>query len=598
MLRRARNPGRPRKNHPQTTAAALLLLAAGGCSSPFREPSSGELRASIITSAQRELAEAQSSPSPITLTRNTSDLEFTPERRAELETMAGPTAYAGADLPDLGPDLLGGATRAFSINLEQTVARAVEENLSVQSARLAPAISRQQVAAAEAAFDWVLFADLSWQSIDEPNAVPVIGGIPIGSGASQSDNINYETGLRKQLTSGGAFSVSQGQGYRDNQSPGVSVFPDPAQSPFVNLQLSQPLLRGFGSDVALAEVRLARNLERTSIYQLKQSLLATTTDAERAYWNLALARQNLQIQQRLLERGVETRDILANRRVFDVRPAEYADAVATVERRKGNVIRAVNALRNASDELKSIINDPELTTGGEALLVPADAPVDEPITFSLLDALTAAIDNRPELQRALLNIQDASIRRQVADSLRLPLLDLTAQARFQGLNEDLGEAYEDITEAQFVDLLAGIRFEQPIGNRAGEAQYRQRQLELMQASVDYRAAVQRIVLEVKRALRQVETNYKLIEQSRTARLAATENVRTLQVLERTTQALSPDFLDLKFRRQESLANAELEEAQALVNYQIALAELVAATGTALERNGIRFVVPEAAEPSP
>ena len=52
------------------------------------------------------------------------------------------------------------------------------------------------------------------------------------------------------------------------------------------------------------------------------------------------------------------------------------------------------------------------------------------------------------------------------------------------------------------------------------------------------------------------------------------------------------------QRQESLANAELEEAQALVNYQIALAELVAATGTALERNGIRFVVPEAAEPSP
>ncbi|MEZ6209651.1 MAG: TolC family protein [Phycisphaerales bacterium] len=339
------------------------------------------------------------------------------------------------------------------------------------------------------------------------------------------------------------------------------------------------------------------NLERTSIYQLKQSLLATTTDAERATGISRWPDRTSRSSSASSSAASKTRDILANR------PSSMSDRRV---RRRGHNRRTPQGqchphrqrLRNASDELKSIINDPELTTGGEALLVPADAPVDEPITFSLLDALTAAIDNRPELQRALLNIQDASIRRQVADSLRLPLLDLTAQARFQGLNEDLGEAYEDITEAQFVDLLAGIRFEQPIGNRAGEAQYRQRQLELMQASVDYRAAVQRIVLEVKRALRQVETNYKLIEQSRTARLAATENVRTLQVLERTTQALSPDFLDLKFRRQESLANAELEEAQALVNYQIALAELVAATGTALERNGIRFVVPEAAEPSP
>ncbi len=574
----------------------VVALAAGGCSSPFRESSSGELRASILGSVQRELAEAQSSATPRTLERPSTGLELSPERQTELEAMAGPSSYGLTELPDMGADLLGGESRAFSINLEQAVARAVEQNLAVQSARLAPSIGRQQVTAAEAAFDWVLFADLNWRSIDEPNAVPVIGGIPIGSGATQNQQIDYETGLRKELTSGGRFTVSQGQGYNDNESPGVELFPDPSHSPFVNLQLDQPLLRGFGSDVALAEVRLARNAERGAIYELKRTLLETTTSAERAYWNLVLARQNLQIRQRLLERGVETRDILGNRRVFDVRPAEYADAVATVERRRGDVIRAANTLRLASDQLKSIINDPELTVGGEALLLPIDVPMDAPITISLLDALTAAIDNRPELQQALLSIQDASIRRAVADSLRLPLLDLTAQARFQGLSDELDEGYKDIGEAQFVDLLAGVRFEQPIGNRGGEAVYRQRQLEMMRAGVDYRAAVQAIVLEVKRELRNVETNYRLIDQNRTARLAAAENLRTLQVLERTTQALSPDFLDLKFRRQEALALAEFDEAAALVNYQISLAELVAATGTALEHNGIRFVVPEAAEP--
>lgn len=574
----------------------LMALAAGGCSSPFRESSSGELRASILGSVQRELAEARSSATPRTLERPTTGLDLPPERQSELEAMAGPSSYGLTELPDMGADLLGGESRVFSINLEQAVARAVEQNLAVQSARLTPSIGRQQVTAAEAAFDWVLFADLNWRSIDEPNAVPIIGGIPIGSGGTQAEQVDYETGLRKELTSGGRFTVSQGQGYNDNESPGVELFPDPSHSPFVNLQLDQPLLRGFGSDVALAEVRLARNAERGAIYELKRTLLETTTSTERAYWNLVLARQNLQIRQRLLERGVETRDILGNRRVFDVRPAEYADAVATVERRRGDVIRAANTLRLASDQLKSIINDPELTVGGEALLLPIDVPMDAPITVSLLDALTAAIDNRPELQRALLSIQDASIRRAVADSLRLPLLDLTAQARFQGLSDELDEGYRDIGEAQFVDLLAGVRFEQPIGNRGGEAVYRQRQLEMMRAGVEYRAAVQAIVLEVKRELRNVETNYRLIDQNRTARLAAAENLRTLQVLERTTQALSPDFLDLKFRRQEALALAEFDEAAALVNYQISLAELVAATGTALEHNGIRFVVPEAAEP--
>ena len=62
--------------------------------------------------------------------------------------------------------------------------------------------------------------------------------------------------------------------------------------------------------------------------------------------------------------------------------------------------------------------------------------------------------------------------------------------------------------------------------------------------------------------------------------------------EQTIQSLTPDFLDLKFRRQESLANAEQSEVQALIEYNIALSSLSGATGTALERNNIRFVVPE------
>jgi len=115
--------------------------------------------------------------------------------------------------------------------------------------------------------------------------------------------------------------------------------------------------------------------------------------------------------------------------------------------------------------------------------------------------------------------------------------------------------------------------------------------------VGYRRIVQDVVLSVKRSLRDVATNYQLIEQSRSARLAATENLRTLEVQKKTIQALSPEFLNLEFQRQESLALAELEEIAALANYNIALADLYASTGTALERNQIKFVVPDAGEAS-
>ena len=78
-----------------------------------------------------------------------------------------------------------------------------------------------------------------------------------------------------------------------------------------------------------------------------------------------------------------------------------------------------------------------------------------------------------------------------------------------------------------------------------------------------------------------------------ARIAAAESLRTIEVQEDLNAGLTPEFLNLKFNRQESLATAELREIQALVDYQIALSELYNSMGIALERNNIEFVVPDA-----
>ena len=69
----------------------------------------------------------------------------------------------------------------------------------------------------------------------------------------------------------------------------------------------------------------------------------------------------------------------------------------------------------------------------------------------------------------------------------------------------------------------------------------------------------------------------------------------LNVLEETIASLTPDFLDLKLRRQEALASAEIDELDSLINYNTAIADLHRSTGTALDRNQIRFVVPDAGD---
>lgn len=588
---------RPMPGRSQFYRVASLLAAAttASCSNPLQDRVTQELRRSIIDSAQRELGQSAASPAPHLLTRESSELSFSDERLEELESMAGPDAYDPVAPLPLGKNLLDEPFSSIRINLQQAVMTGVRNNLSVQFASLDPAITESRIIAAESVFDWTFFADFTFSKQDAPQRVPVVGGFNVGVGAQVSHSNSYTTGLSKRLTSGGVLTLSQGQINTDDSTPGRSLSPDPSNEVFVELGLSQPLLRGFGSDVALAEVRLVRNLDRSTIQQLRATLITTVAEIERAYWDLAFARRTLEVQQRLLERGLETRDVLESRLSFDVKPAEFSDAVATVERRRANLIRATNQLQQASDRLKLLMNDPGFPIGDETLILPIDDAIDEPISFSLLDSIITALDHRPEVQQAILAIDDASIRLAVADNARLPMLDLELRTRFSGLDRSVGDAYEQVTEADFVNYLVGVQFEQPIGNRGAEAEYRQRQLERMQATVGYRQAVQAIVLEVKTALRNVQTNYRLIEQTRSSRLAATENLRTLLVQESTIQSLSPDFLDLKFRRQEALALAEIEEAGSLVEYNIAISQLHAAMGTALRRNQIRIDVPDAKE---
>jgi outer membrane protein len=569
------------------------LLWAAGCASPL-DSSKGqgeeELRKSIVASARRELTDSERARGPIETARRprVADLELKPQILEELERTSGPGHYATRSAT-IGESLLGLPQESVGISLERVVATTLANNLNVQFARLAPAADEARLVAAQAAFDWTLFGNAQWNPIDD-QVLNTSAFTPQPS-FDQRQVIGAGLGIRRRLTTGGTFTVSQSLQYQFNTARGNQIFPNPANTAELTAQIDQPLLRNFGSDVSLSQVRLAENAERDQIQQLKATLLDTITQAESAYWSVVAAHNQLKISQQLLERGIKVRDVLKQRQEFDTNPSQFAASVAAVESRRGTVIQAENNLRAASDQLKLLMNDPELTIGSEVLILPVDVPVDAPVKFSLLDCITTALANRPEVARAILAIDDASIRQVLADNARLPLLDLRAQVQFQAIEDKADEAIAQQVEAKLVSYLLGVQFEQPLGNRAAEASFRGRRIERMQAVIVYRDAVRRIMSELKTALRDIDTNFRLIEQRRAARVSAAEELRTLEVRERTLQALTPEFLDLKLRRQESVAATETQEIEALTQYQISVARLFSAMGTALERNRIDFRAP-------
>ncbi len=571
----------------------VIALVASGCTTPEEDrPELQGLRRSMDAAVTRELAKAPESDPLKPVTRPTPEVfAELQERRAQLDSMGPQISKAGAGL-ELGVDLYGKPYPEVMLSLQDAMRMAVKNNLGVQGSRLQQGVTQAELVAAQAAFDANFVAGT--QGISQNQPTQNFGGFLPSDFSNQFKQWSFSSGIQSATVTGGTFNVGMESTY-SKLYPESLYSNNPAWINSLQVGLSQPLLRGFGTDVNMAQIRLARNNDRRSLQQLRQSLLNLCRDVEINYWQLVQARQRVVSAQWLVRVGVEVRDVLAKRRAFDTTQAQYADAVAKVEDRKSQVIRAQRDVTAAVDRMKVLLNDPSLPVGDETMIVPTDFMVDQALVFSLRDAISTAVEQSPGITQALLGVDDASIRQVVADNGRLPNLNLNAQMQYNGLEQGYGDSWQELTEAGFVNYLVGLSFSQPIGNRAPEANYRRARLQRSQAVLAYRSAVQNSIFSVKDALRGVDAQYRLIEQTRAYRLAQAENLRALLVDEQTIATLTPEFLALKFQRQQELASAQVQEIQSLVDYNGSIAQLWNAMGTGLQMNRVELQVSDPVE---
>ena len=582
----------------QALAFALLTaVCVCSCTSPMDDPDGTEgLRHAMDTAVARELVQtpAQDPVKPVTREMN-EVFNALQKRRTQLDSLGPQISEAGAGMP-LGSDLYGKPYPEVNLSLKDAIRISVEHNLGTQVARLQQGVTQAELLAAQAAFDSSFVASSQANISNAPSQdinLQSASNVPIPVDfMNQFRQFNFSSGIQTPMETGGQFSATVVNQYT-KLYPNSVYTPNPAWINSVQLGLTQPLLQGFGSDVNMAGIRIARNNDRRSLQQLRANLLTLCRDVEAAYWQVVLTRQRVVAAQWLVKVGVEVRDVLSKRRSFDATLANYADAVAKVEDRKSQVIRTQRDVTAAVDKLKVLLNDSNFPVGDETMIVPTDFMVDEPLAFSLKDAIGTGVDQSPVITQALLGVDDASIRQVVADNGRLPSLNLTAQLQFQGMdqqNGNYGEAWSEVGAANFMSYLVGANFSQPIGNRGPEANYRRSRLERSKAVISYRAAIQQVVYLVKDSLRNIDTQYRLIEQTRAFRLAQAENMRALMVDEQTIPSLTPEFLSLKFQRQNELASAQNQEILSMVEYNNAIASLWMNMGTGLQMNRIELNV--------
>ena len=292
-----------------------LLAAVGvsalvvGCKGPLDNNAAADasLRNAVVVEHRKhllELADNDGTPVVIEVQRDTSDVEgrLSAERLDELNQISGAEAYRGVDI-EPGTDLAGQKKlEIVRLSLDEAVALAVAGNLDLEVARLTPKVAAAQLEQAEADFDTVVFADLDWQKLDTPQPAGTVPGL---ANDFQQENFSLNTGIRRNLTSGGVVQLDTTIA-RNERVPSFFAV-DSYYDADVLLSVTQPLLRGFGSQVSQAQILLARNAEASARQQLRQTMNDLVGRVEQGYWNLDLARRQVLIQQRLLDRTVAER---------------------------------------------------------------------------------------------------------------------------------------------------------------------------------------------------------------------------------------------------------------------------------------------------
>jgi outer membrane protein TolC len=235
--------------------------------------------------------------------------------------------------------------------------------------------------------------------------------------------------------------------------------------------------------------------------------------------------------------------------------------------------------------------DPQMNLLSEAEIVPNTSPSLVITELDRKDLLRLAMNNNPAVQQARLAIAISDINIDFAKSQRMPRLDLVASTGFHGLDDSSGNSHDNMGD--FASYALGFSLEFPLGNREREAELMRRKLERRKAVSALQNTADLVAAAVKERIRKVETNHSEIQIQKDAAEAASTQLRALEQTESVRPQLTPEFLLVKLQAQQDLAEAQRAEVRAIVEFNIATAELAQATGTVLKLNEVRAGLPVA-----
>jgi len=472
----------------------------------------------------------------------------------------------------------------LALTVDEAVQRALANNADLAVERFAPEASDLAIGDAKSVYDPVVFSTLSTQSRSTKATSALTGGASV-----DNDTLTYNFGASKLIPTGGAFRVD----FNNNKATTNSSFTtfNPTYNSSFNANFTQPLLRNRSMDSNRLNLRITKRNKEVTDLQFRGIVVSTLSNVRKLYYDLIYAVENLSAQRKslsLAQKFLNENQIKV--KVGTLAPLDVVAAESEVATREEGVVIAENALAEAQDAIKRAIlprNDPE---AWRTEIVATDRPTAEPFAVDSEAAVLNALRQRMDYQVALKNLENIEDQIKFTGQARKPSLDLFANygtvgaggtqvrsltgtftdptAPFAPIPGGYGDALSELLRRDFPTWNIGVNFSYPIFNRVGKNAVARGQLALDQYKSYLQRAELQIANEVRTVSRAVETNFK--------RVATTQSARTLQQRrldaeeKKFAAGMSTNFLVTQAQR--DLALAEVSEIRAIADYNKSLVD--------------------------
>ena len=437
------------------------------------------------------------------------------------------------------------------LSLDECIRFAAQNSFEIKLARLDFLVAETDQGIAESIFDTNFSIDLSYEK-DKREPLSTLAG------DNKQTNI-YSVETTKKFPSGTELTLSLDDTRKWDNSGFVTR--NPAHTAELSFEARQPLGKNIFGYIDRRDVSAIYLAIQNADLDTQERIESLFAEVERAYWDWAFSKRNLELYGQILEKAQDLHQSNANN--YDIGRIEKGDFLASganVLIREKDLLIAENKYRRAEEKVKLLLN-----IGSAYRVYPRQNLEYKKQEFALEKCLRGAFAMRRDYRQAKREIERQYIILETKENARWPEIDLVASFAANGIDAEFGRAINDITTDGNTDYYLGLEISLPLENNLAQSEFDRARHNKEKALITLKNIERTVATEIGDAFRDHLTYQTNVAKVKEAALLQQEKLKEEEKRFKYGRSSTKRLIDY----QQDYLNAQLEVAKGLLNLETA-----------------------------